>query len=160
MASKWTEDIKELGPAETETRPLMKSPLENPWEPLPFPNPLCSLLMFNIGATKSKAQWGRKMLGQQLMQVWGVDGGKAAALWGGSWGGWYSLLVAWDACAMLKQQERMQSTTRSRKLQKNLELPLRRDLAAALQSFVPLTWSMPQNRPSVPNIAPTQFSLL
>lgn len=72
----------------------------HPWGiPYPTPNPLCSLLIFNVGATKSKAQGVWKVFTQLLMQVWGPGGGEAAAL-----RNQYRLLAVWMP-ALLKEWE-------------------------------------------------------
>lgn len=58
---------------------LLSHPWRIPGNPCPSPNPLCSLLIFSVEATKSKDQGVRKAFGQQLMQVWG-GGGKGSSL--------------------------------------------------------------------------------
>ncbi|XP_049636120.1 crossover junction endonuclease MUS81 [Suncus etruscus] len=97
----------------------------------PSPNPLCSLLTFsdfNMGAMKNKAQSVQEVFVRQLMQVRGVSGEKAAALVER-----YStparLLAAYDACATPEEQEKLLSTVKCGRLQRNLGPVLSRTLA-------------------------------
>lgn len=97
----------------------------------PSPNPLCSLLTFsdfNMGAMKNKAQSVQEVFVRQLMQVRGVSGEKAAALVE-RYSTPASLLAAYDACTTPEEQEKLLSTVKCGRLQRNLGPVLSRTLA-------------------------------
>ncbi|XP_043826618.1 crossover junction endonuclease MUS81 isoform X4 [Dromiciops gliroides] len=93
-------------------------------------NPPCSLFTFsdfNEGAMKNKAQSVREVFARQLMQVRGVSGEKAAALLE-KYSTPASLLAAYDACSSPQEQEKLLSSIKCGRLQRNLGPALSRTL--------------------------------
>ncbi|XP_074087142.1 crossover junction endonuclease MUS81 isoform X2 [Macrotis lagotis] len=92
--------------------------------------PPCSLFTFrdfNEGAMKNKAQSVSEVFARQLMQVRGVSGEKAAALLE-KYSTPASLLAAYDACAGPQEQEKLLSSIKCGRLQRNLGPALSRTL--------------------------------
>ncbi|XP_044538321.1 crossover junction endonuclease MUS81 isoform X2 [Gracilinanus agilis] len=92
--------------------------------------PPCTLFTFrdfNEGAMKNKAQSVREVFARQLMQVRGVSGEKAAALLG-TYSTPASLLAAYDACSSPQEQEKLLSSIKCGRLQRNLGPALSRTL--------------------------------
>ncbi|XP_072495232.1 crossover junction endonuclease MUS81 isoform X2 [Notamacropus eugenii] len=92
--------------------------------------PPCSLFTFsdfNEGAMKNKAQSVREVFARQLMQVRGVSGEKAAALLE-KYNTPARLLAAYDACASPQEQEKLLSSIKCGRLQRNLGPALSRAL--------------------------------
>ncbi|XP_074132454.1 crossover junction endonuclease MUS81 isoform X1 [Sminthopsis crassicaudata] len=92
--------------------------------------PPCSLFAFsafNDKAMKNKAQSVREVFARQLMQVRGVSGEKAAALLE-KYQTPASLLAAYDACANPEEQEKLLSSVKCGRLQRNLGPALSRTL--------------------------------
>ncbi|KAM8971266.1 crossover junction endonuclease MUS81 [Sarcophilus harrisii] len=92
--------------------------------------PPCSLFAFstfNDRAMKNKAQSVREVFARQLMQVRGMSGEKAAALLE-KYQTPASLLAAYDACASPQEQEKLLSSVKCGRLQRNLGPALSRTL--------------------------------
>ncbi|XP_051823010.1 crossover junction endonuclease MUS81 [Antechinus flavipes] len=92
--------------------------------------PPCSLFAFssfNDAAMKNKAQSVREVFARQLMQVRGVSGEKAAALLE-KYQTPARLLAAYDACASPQEQEKLLSSVKCGRLQRNLGPALSRTL--------------------------------
>ncbi|XP_001379534.2 crossover junction endonuclease MUS81 isoform X2 [Monodelphis domestica] len=102
--------------------------------------PPCTLFTFrdfNEGAMKNKAQSVREVFARQLMQVRGVSGEKAAALLG-TYSTPASLLAAYDACASRQEQEKLLSSIKCGRLQRNLGPALSRTLCQLYCTAGPL----------------------
>ncbi len=86
---------------------------------------------------KNKAQSVREVFARQLMQVRGVSGEKAAALLG-TYSTPASLLAAYDACASRQEQEKLLSSIKCGRLQRNLGPALSRTLCQLYCTAGPL----------------------
>ncbi|XP_036618119.1 crossover junction endonuclease MUS81 isoform X2 [Trichosurus vulpecula] len=92
--------------------------------------PPCSLFTFsdfNEGARKNKAQSVREVFARQLMQLRGVSGEKAAAVLE-KYNTPACLLAAYDACTSPQEQEKLLSSIKCGRLQRNLGPTLSRTL--------------------------------
>ncbi|XP_074554984.1 crossover junction endonuclease MUS81 [Halichoeres trimaculatus] len=85
-------------------------------------NPSCSLISFaefNHGAIKNKCQTVREVFARQLMQISGLSGDKAAAILE-QYSSPHSLLTAYDQCSSEAAKEKLLSSIRYGKLQRNV----------------------------------------
>ncbi|KAF0029040.1 hypothetical protein F2P81_018145 [Scophthalmus maximus] len=84
--------------------------------------PSCSLMSFtefNHGAVKNKSQTVREVFARQLMQISGLSGDKAAAILE-RYSTPYSLLSAYEQCSSEAEKEKLLSSIRYGKLNRNL----------------------------------------
>ncbi|KAG7497339.1 crossover junction endonuclease MUS81 [Solea senegalensis] len=84
--------------------------------------PSCSLMSFmefNHGAVKNKCQTVREVFARQLMQISGLSGDKAAAVLD-KYNSPHSLLTAYEQCGSEAEKEKLLSSVRYGKLQRNL----------------------------------------
>ncbi|XP_075795109.1 structure-specific endonuclease subunit MUS81 [Pelodiscus sinensis] len=101
----------------------------------------CTLMTFqefNEGAVKNKAQTVREVFARQLMQVSGVSGEKAAAILE-RYNTPASLLAAYSACPDAASRDKLLSTIKCGKLQRNLGPALSRTLSQLYCSPGPLS---------------------
>ncbi|CAJ1085816.1 crossover junction endonuclease MUS81 [Xyrichtys novacula] len=85
-------------------------------------NPSCSLISFaefNHGAVKNKCQTVKEVFARQLMQISGLSGDKAAAILEHH-STPHSLLAAYDRCRSEAEKEKLLSSIRYGKLNRNL----------------------------------------
>ncbi|XP_062310999.1 crossover junction endonuclease MUS81 [Osmerus eperlanus] len=85
-------------------------------------NTSCSLISFpefNQGAVKNKCQTVREVFARQLMQISGLSGDKAAAILE-NYSTLTSLLTAYEGCSSETEKEKLLSSIRYGKLQRNL----------------------------------------
>ncbi|XP_030636257.1 LOW QUALITY PROTEIN: structure-specific endonuclease subunit MUS81 [Chanos chanos] len=93
-------------------------------------NPSCSLISFtefNQGAVKNKCQTVREVFARQLMQISGISGDKAAAILE-HYGTVCSLLKAYEQCPSEADKEKLLSSVKYGKLQRNLGPALSRTI--------------------------------
>ncbi|XP_051920219.1 crossover junction endonuclease MUS81 isoform X2 [Hippocampus zosterae] len=93
----------------------------------PFSSSLLSFAEFNDGAVKNKTQTVREAFARQLMQVSGLSADKAAAILE-RYNTPHSLLAAYDECASEAGKEKLLSTIRCGRLNRNLGPALSRTL--------------------------------
>uniref|UniRef100_A0A674K157 Crossover junction endonuclease MUS81 n=1 Tax=Terrapene triunguis TaxID=2587831 RepID=A0A674K157_9SAUR len=101
----------------------------------------CTLMTFqefNEGAVKNKAQTVREVFARQLMQISGVSGEKAAAILE-RYSTPASLLAAYSACPDPESRDKLLSTVKCGKLQRNLGPALSRTLSQLYCSPGPLS---------------------
>nr|XP_042705692.1 crossover junction endonuclease MUS81 isoform X2 [Chrysemys picta bellii] len=101
----------------------------------------CTLMTFqefNEGAVKNKAQTVREVFARQLMQISGVSGEKAAAILE-RYSTPASLLAAYSACPDPESRDKLLSTVKCGKLQRNLGSALSRTLYQLYCSPGPLS---------------------
>ncbi|XP_030424495.1 crossover junction endonuclease MUS81 isoform X2 [Gopherus evgoodei] len=101
----------------------------------------CTLMTFqefNEGAVKNKAQTVREVFARQLMQISGVSGEKAAAILE-RYSTPASLLAAYSACPDPESRDKLLSTIKCGKLQRNLGPALSRTLSQLYCSSGPLS---------------------
>ncbi|XP_074861173.1 structure-specific endonuclease subunit MUS81 isoform X2 [Carettochelys insculpta] len=101
----------------------------------------CTLMTFqefNEGAVKNKAQTVREVFARQLMQISGVSGEKAAAILE-RYSTPASLLAAYAACPDAESRDKLLSTIKCGKLQRNLGPALSRTLSQLYCSPGPLS---------------------
>ncbi|XP_039403490.1 crossover junction endonuclease MUS81 isoform X2 [Mauremys reevesii] len=101
----------------------------------------CTLMTFqefNEGAVKNKAQTVREVFARQLMQISGVSGEKAAAILE-RYSTPASLLAAYSACPDPESRDKLLSTIKCGKLQRNLGPALSRTLSQLYCSPGPLS---------------------
>ncbi|TFK12243.1 EGF domain-specific O-linked N-acetylglucosamine transferase [Platysternon megacephalum] len=101
----------------------------------------CTLMTFqefNEGAVKNKAQTVREVFARQLMQISGVSGEKAAAILE-RYSTLASLLAAYSACPDPESRDKLLSTIKCGKLQRNLGPALSRTLSHLYCSPGPLS---------------------
>uniref|UniRef100_A0A8C3SB09 Crossover junction endonuclease MUS81 n=1 Tax=Chelydra serpentina TaxID=8475 RepID=A0A8C3SB09_CHESE len=98
---------------------------------------LMSFQEFNEGAVKNKAQTVREVFARQLMQISGVSGEKAAAILE-RYSTLASLLAAYSACPDSESRDKLLSTVKCGKLQRNLGPALSRTLSQLYCSPGPL----------------------
>ncbi|CAM4587497.1 structure-specific endonuclease subunit MUS81 isoform X3 [Caretta caretta] len=101
----------------------------------------CTLMTFqefNEGAVKNKAQTVREVFARQLMQISGVSGEKAAAILE-RYSTPASLLAAYSTCPDPESRDKLLSTIKCGKLQRNLGPALSRTLSQLYCSPGPLS---------------------
>ncbi|XP_067400191.1 crossover junction endonuclease MUS81 isoform X2 [Emydura macquarii macquarii] len=110
----------------------------SPFQPYSDCCTLMTFQEFNEGAVKNKAQTVREVFARQLMQVSGVSGEKAAAILE-RYSTPASLLAAYSACPDPKSRDKLLSTIKCGKLQRNLGPALSRTLSQLYCSPGPLS---------------------